>query len=171
MNITIISTNALVVFCFLFFFCFYFFIFLFFFFIFFFFCSLTIRWTSWDSSHSENSALPITRFLPNELGLKNIHQLLLYRGVRLSPPPISVVDITPNNLMVMFHSCWSFWESGLSLHCHCYLAYSGWMVGPERVLSMGLKEFNCVLMLNWIVWNRNVLTCTLSTFAKLNCLK
>ena len=28
----------------------------------------------------------------------------------------------------------------------------------DRVLSVGQIELNCVLMLNWIVWNRTVLT-------------
>ena len=42
---------------------------------------------------------------------------------------------------------------------------------PDRVQSMGLKEINCVLMLNWIVWNKTVLTLKLRTYAKLNYLK
>ena len=33
-------------------------------------------------------------------------------------------------------------------------------VAPDRVLSMGEIELNCVLMLNWIVWNRTVLYLT-----------
>ena len=30
------------------------------------------------------------------------------------------------------------------------------MVAPDRVLSMGQIELNCILMLNWIVWIRTV---------------
>ena len=30
------------------------------------------------------------------------------------------------------------------------------VVAPDRALSMGLIELNCVFMLNWIVWNRAV---------------
>ena len=30
------------------------------------------------------------------------------------------------------------------------------MVAPHRVLSMGQIELNCILMLNWIIWNRTV---------------
>ena len=30
------------------------------------------------------------------------------------------------------------------------------VVAPDRVLSMSQIELNCVLMLNWIVWNRTV---------------
>ena len=50
------------------------------------------------------------------------------------------------------------------------------VVAPDRVLSRDQIELNCLLMLNWIVWNRTVSTfnCVLTkncTFAKLNCLK
>ena len=31
------------------------------------------------------------------------------------------------------------------------------VVAPDRILSMGQIERNCILMLNWIVWNRTVL--------------
>ena len=30
------------------------------------------------------------------------------------------------------------------------------VVAPDRVLSVGQIELKCVLMLNWIVWNRTV---------------
>ena len=38
------------------------------------------------------------------------------------------------------------------------LPYPLWpgVVAPDRVLSMGQIELNCVLMLNWIAWNRSV---------------
>ena len=45
------------------------------------------------------------------------------------------------------------------------------VVAPNRVLSMGQIELNCVLRLKWITWNRTVLTFKLYTYAKLNCLK
>ena len=32
------------------------------------------------------------------------------------------------------------------------------VVAPDRVLSMGQIELNCVLMLNWITWNKTVFT-------------
>ena len=44
------------------------------------------------------------------------------------------------------------------------------MVALVRVLSMGLIELNSVLKLNWIAWNRTVLTSKLLTYAGLNCL-
>ena len=31
-------------------------------------------------------------------------------------------------------------------------------VAPDRSLSMGQIELNCVLTLNWIAWNRTALT-------------
>ena len=45
------------------------------------------------------------------------------------------------------------------------------VVAPDRVQAMGQIELNCLLMLNWIVWNGIVLTSKLCTYAKLNCLK
>ena len=50
------------------------------------------------------------------------------------------------------------------------------VVSPDRVLSMGQTELNCVLILNWIVWNRTVLHLAVCVkkncpYHKLNCLK
>ena len=45
------------------------------------------------------------------------------------------------------------------------------MVAPDRILPIGQIELSCLLMLNWIAWNRTVLTFKLCTYAKLNCLK
>ena len=45
------------------------------------------------------------------------------------------------------------------------------VVAHDTVLSMSQTEVNCVLMLNWIAWNRTVLTFKQRTYAKLNCLK
>ena len=61
------------------------------------------------------------------------------------------------------------------------------MVAPDKVLSMGQIELNCLLMLNWIVCNRTVFDIeivylcvwkelflnrnNLCTYANLNCLK
>ena len=47
---------------------------------------------------------------------------------------------------------------------------------PDRVKSMSQTELNCILMLNWIVWNRTGFTfnCVQTksyTYTKLNCLK
>ena len=52
-----------------------------------------------------------------------IHRLHLCRGVR--PPPMSVLDITLNNLMVRFQWSWGFGECRTPLHCHCTQVYSG----------------------------------------------
>ena len=47
------------------------------------------------------------------------------------------------------------------------------VVAPDRVIFMGQIGLNCVLWLNWIVWNRTALTIKLKlhTYAELNCLK
>ena len=45
------------------------------------------------------------------------------------------------------------------------------VVAPDRFLSIGQIELNCILILNWIAWNRTFLTFKLCTYAKFNCLK
>ena len=45
---------------------------------------------------------------------------------KTSPPlPMSVLDMTLNNLMVRFQWYWSFGECGVPLHCHCSQVHSG----------------------------------------------
>ena len=39
------------------------------------------------------------------------------------------------------------------------------LVAPDRFLSTGQLELNCVLMFNWIAWNRRVLIFKLRTYA------
>ena len=45
-----------------------------------------------------------------------------------------------------------------SIHLLPSLPGSLWpgVVAPDKVLSMGLIELNCVLIISWIVWNRIV---------------
>ena len=45
------------------------------------------------------------------------------------------------------------------------------VVASERVLTMGWIEQNHLLRINWIVWNRTVLTFKSCIYAKMNCLK
>ena len=52
-----------------------------------------------------------------------ICRLHLCRGVR--PPPMSILYMTLNNLMVRFQWCWRFGECGAHLHCHCSQVHSG----------------------------------------------
>ena len=63
-----------------------------------------------------------------------IHRLHLCRG--LSPPHMSVLDMTLNNLMVNFQWCWSFGECRVTLLCHCSQVLSGpawWhLIGPYQ---------------------------------------
>ena len=61
-------------------------------------------------------------------------------------------------------------RSTSSLQSHSCPLRSG-VVARVRVLSIGQIILNCLLMLNWIAWNRTVLTCKRRTHAKLNCLK
>ena len=101
---------------------------------------------------------------PVGLGCR-IHWLHFCREVR--PPPItSVLDMTLNNLMV------ELWGQQITPSLPS-LSGPLWLrvVASDRFLSMGEIELNCVLMLNWITWNRTVLIFKLRTYAKLNCLK
>ena len=81
-----------------------------------------------------------------------IHRLLLCRGVRTPPLPMSL-DVTINNLMVRFQQCWSFGECGVSLHWQS-LPGPLWpgVVPPDKGPIYGLNRINSILMLNWIVW-------------------
>ena len=76
-----------------------------------------------------------------------IHWLLLYRGVRHHPNECHGNDTKQSSR-----------ECRVSLHCHHSQVHSGPEIAPDRVLSIGQIELNCALMLNWIVWNRTVLT-------------
>ena len=69
---------------------------------------------------------------------------------------MSVLGITLNNLL-LFKLCWNFGRRGVLLLLPSLpgLFWPG-VVAPDRFLSMGKIELNCVLMLNWIIWNRTV---------------
>ena len=99
-----------------------------------------------------------------------IHWLLLCRGVR--PPtnehPGYDTKQSDGDVPVMLE-LWGIWNTPSlpSLPGPLWLG----VVVPDRVLSMGQMELNCELLLNWIAWNRTVLTFQLCTYANLNCLK
>ena len=99
-----------------------------------------------------------------------IYWLYLCRGVRPPPNDFPGYDTKQSDGEVpVMLELWRMWSTpSLPL-----LPGPLWsrVVAPDRVLSMGQIELNCVLMLNWITWNRTVLTCKLHTYAKLNCLK
>ena len=89
---------------------------------------------------------------PSRLGLQNTPATYLQRCKTL---PMSVLDITPNNLIVRLPYCRSFGECRVpnslpSLPGPLWLG----VVAPDRILSMGQIELNCVLILKLIVWNR-----------------
>ena len=100
-----------------------------------------------------------------------IHQLHLCRGVR---PPTSnkcpAYDTKQSNdevsVMVELLGMWST----PSLPMLPGPLWPG-VVAPDRVLSIGQIELNCVHMLNWITSNRTVLIFKLRTYAKLNSFK
>ena len=110
---------------------------------------------------------------PSWLGLHNTPTTSLQRG---KITPTNVLFITWNNLMVVSSISLSSLPGPRSFK----------VVLPDRVQSIGQIEWNCVLMLNWIVWNRIVLHLNYillkwmvwkrtvnkyCTYTKLNCLK
>ena len=85
-----------------------------------------------------------------------IHRLHLCRGVRPSPSEHPWYDTkqSDNEVTVMLE----FWgmRSTPSFPSLPGPIWPG-LVTPDRVLSMSQKQLPCVLMQNWIVWDRTVL--------------
>ena len=101
-----------------------------------------------------------------------IHWLHHCRGLRSSSQP-SVLDVTLNNLgeVLVMLELWVMWSTPSLPSLPGSLGHG--VVAPNRVLSMGQIELNCVLMLNWIVWNIILaFNCVDKNyiFTKLNCL-
>ena len=98
-----------------------------------------------------------------------IHRLHLCRGLR-PPPRVSWYDTKQSDSEApLILELWGMQSTPL-LPSNSG-SFCSAVVAPDRVLSMDQIELNCVLMLNWIVWNRNVLTFKLSIYAKQNCSK
>ena len=99
-----------------------------------------------------------------------IYQLLLFRGVRPHPNECPRYDIKQSDGEVPFML--ELWEmlSTASLPSLSSSLRPG-VVAPDRVLSIGQIELNCVLKLEWIACKRTVLTLKQHYYAKLNCLK
>ena len=72
-------------------------------------------------------------------------------------PPATVLDVTPSNLMGEVPVVL---ELGEMRNAPSLLPLQGplWLgvVAPDGVLLVGQVELNCVLILNWTVWNRAV---------------
>ena len=98
-----------------------------------------------------------------------IHRLHLSRGVR-RPNECPGYDTKQSDgeVPVMLEH-WGMWSTP-SLPSVPGPLWPG-VGAPDRVLSMGQIKLNCILIINWIVWNRTILTSKLRTSAKLNCLK
>ena len=89
-------------------------------------------------------------------GLLNTPTALLQRG-KIPPPnecPGYDTKQSDSEAPIMLE-LWGMKSTPLLPSLPCLL----WsrVVAPDRALSMDQLELNCVLMLNWIVWNRNVL--------------
>ena len=95
---------------------------------------------------------------------------LLCRGGR--PPTNKCPDYDTKQSNGKVPVMLELWEMQ-SIHSLPSLPGSLWpqMIAHDMILSMGQIEQNCVLLLNWIAWNRTVLIFKLHTYAKLNRLK
>ena len=81
-----------------------------------------------------------------------IHRLYFYRGVRLPQKVPWIYDTKQSDIDVSVML--EFWEIR---NTPLLLSFPGphlpRELAPDRVLSMGRTEVNCVITLNWIVWN------------------
>ena len=84
---------------------------------------------------------------------KKLHSPPTASLLRAKIPLMSVLFMTVNYLMVRFHLSWRFGKYEVSSLPG--LMWPG-VVAPDSALSMVEIELNCVLMLNWIPWNRTV---------------
>ena len=87
-----------------------------------------------------------------------IHWLRLCRGVRTPPQkknecPRYDTKESDGKVPVMLE-LWGMWSTP-SLPSLLGPLWPG-VVAPDRALSMGQIELNCILMLNWTAWNRTV---------------
>ena len=85
-----------------------------------------------------------------------IHWLLLCRELRFLPMSPGYDTKQSDGEVPVMLELWEMWSTPSLLLLPAPL----WprVVAHNRVLSMGQIELKCVLMLNWIVWNRTVLT-------------
>ena len=84
--------------------------------------------------------------LPSQLLLKNTPTASLQGGK--TPSPMSVLDMTENNLMVRFQKCWRLENAGyLFIAIAPSFLWPG-VVASDKALSMGQLELNCELILN-----------------------
>ena len=122
-------------------------------------CTRTINSNTWNH----------LRVSPVSWGCR-IHQLHLCRGIRHPTNACPRYDTKQSDGEVLvILELWGMQRTP-SLPLLLGPLCSG-VVAPDRVLSMDQIELNCVLMLNWIAWNRTVFTFKLCTYVKLNCLK
>ena len=127
-------------------------------------------YTTWNKSNYIINIFILT-FISCPVGWRwKINRQLLCRGVRTPPQRVSWYNTKQSD--GEFPVMLELWgrRSISSLPSLPAPFWSG-VVAPDRVLSMGQIELNIVLMLNWIAWNKTVLTFKLRTYAKLNCLK
>ena len=150
--------------------------------------SLVGMWGSSNAGALGNAEYPFIAIAPRSTlcpvgwGCR-IHRLLLCRGVR--PPPNECPGYDTKQSDGEVPAMLELWgmQSTPSLPSLPGPLWPG-VVAPDKGPIYGLNRtkpcffhytdflhLNCVFMLNWIVWNRTVLTLELRTSAELNCSK
>ena len=93
--------------------------------------------------------------LDNSISYNDKAVILLCRGVRPTPNECSGYDTKQSDGEVpVMLKLWGMWSIP-SLPLLPGPQLPG-VVGSDRVLSIDQIELNCILMLNWLVWNRTV---------------
>ena len=107
--------------------------------------------------------------LPIQLRLKNTLIASLQRGKTLPTSVLSYDTKQSDGEVPILRELWGMQHTS-SLQLLPGPLWSG-VVAPDRILSLGQIELNCVLMLNWTAWNRTVLIFKLHIYSKQSCLK
>ena len=135
-----------------------------------------------NPNQESHTSTPNQHYCPVGWGCR-IHRLLLCRGVRHPTNECPVYDTKQSDGEVP--AVLELWRmrNTPSLPSLPGLLWPG-VVAPDKGPIYGLNRtkpcffhyidfwhLNCVFMLNWIVWNRTVLTLELRTSTELNCSK
>ena len=139
-------------------------------------CSCTRTDTRWDNRCSTKISKELARTIVYHSSSCpicwscRIHRLHPWWGVRTPPNkcPGYGTKLSEGEVPVMLE-LWGMQNTSSMLSLSGPLRPG--VVAPDRILSIGQIELKCVLMVNWITWNKTVLIFKQSTYAKLNCLK
>ena len=130
-------------------------------------CVLLLNWIVWNKNVFTFNSV----YYPKDWGCR-IHQLVLCRGVRSPPPPNESPGYDTKQYGDEVPVMLELWGIRITPSLPSLVGpLWAWVMTPDRILSIGQIELNCVIMLNWITCHRTILIFKLRTYAKRNCLK